>query len=838
MKNIACLFLYAGLAQAQIPTITNGPASQVVWAGGTVNLSVGVSNAGAFTYQWQFNGTNLYEPTITTLVGGGVGDNRPATNASLNFPFAVTIDSSGNLFVADYNNNRIRKVDSNGVITAVAGMGTAGFSGDGGPAVNARLDLNDRNGFVVLRGGISFGPDGSLFIVDTGNQRVRRVDTNGIITTFAGNGSQGASGDGGPATNATFEFPGGVLADKYGNVFIADIQNGKIREVDTNGIITTIAGTGQRGYSNDGGPATNAALYFPTGLAMDAAGDLLVADTDNNRIRMIDTNGIITTVAGNGAYGYAGEGGLATNASLCQPIGVAVDLSGRILIADSGTNRVRAVDPATGIIKLLAGKGTNNFYGDGGFATNANLNYPTALTVDRTGKVYIADAKNYRIRFIDNAGIIRTFAGNGKAAYCGDYDYATNASLSGPINAVVDQFGDIFVADTGNSVVREVDTNGIITTVAGNGIYGYSGDHGSAINAKLMSPYAVAVDTAGNLYIADHDNNRIRKVDSSGVITTIAGTGVYGAQGDGGYATNATIAYPTGVTADSSGDVIFADYGGNRVREVYANGYISNLVSGLNIPYGVTLDPVGNLFIAEWNGQRIWKRSTNGTLTIVAGNGAFGYIGDGMAATNSRLQDPVAVAPDAIGNFYIADNLNYRIRQVDTNDIITTLTGTGVQGYSGDGGPAADAMITAPGGVAVDAAGNVYLTDPGNQRIRKVTFAEGSVLQLLNVQATNAGNYQVVITGSGGSITSSVANLTLTGVPLVTQAAMDASQNMNLHFVTRTNSINEVLTATNLTPPINWQPLSTNLAGPDGNWQYSDTNTAGYPIRFYRSFTQ
>lgn len=229
---------------------------------------------------------------------------------------------------------------------------------------------------------------------------------------------------------------------------------------------------------------------------------------------------------------------------------------------------------------------------------------------------------------------------------------------------------------------------------------------------------------------------------------------------------------------------------------------------------------------------------TNGIINTVAGSSAFGYIGDGMEATNSRLQNPVGVAVDAVGNIYIADNLNYRIRKVDTNGIISTLTGNGVQAFTGDGGPCVNASITAPGGVAVDTAGNVYLADTGNQRIREVNVAEGPVLQLLNVQITESGGYQLVVTGNGGSVTSSVANLTVTGTPLITQAALDSSQNVAIHFVTLTNSINEVLAATNLAPPINWQPISTNVAGPDGNWQYSDTNTAGYPIRFYRSLTE
>jgi len=851
---IPIFLLGMSLAQAQLPIITNQPVNRIVWAGGNLTLTVGVSNASAFTYQWQLNNTNLSVPIITTLVGGGVGDNGPATDASLRFPFALARDGSGNLFIADYNNNRIRKVDTHGSITTVAGDGFAGFSGDGGPAINARMDLNDRNGFVILRGGMAVDKAGNLFIADTGNQRIRRIDTNSIITTFAGNGSGGFSGDGGPATDASFTFPADVVADQYGNVFISDTQNGRIRKVDTNGVITTVAGNGDRSYSNDGGPATNAALYFPAGVALDAMGDLFIADCINNRVRMVDTNGIITTVAGNGSSTYSGDNSWATNAGLSSPIGVAIDGPGNLLVADAGNSRVRKVNAATGIITLVAGTGTNAFSGDGGLATNASLNLPAGIAADTSGNIYIADANNFRVRRVDNSGVITTFAGNGRQSYCGDGGSATNAALLDPFGAAVDVSGNIFIADTDNDVIRKVDTNGIISTVAGNGIHGFSGDRGPATNAKLAGPYGVGLDAGGNILIAERDGNRIRKVDTNGVITTIAGNGTYGSTGNGGRATNAMVAHPTGVTADALGNVFLAESGGCQIRKVDTNGIISTVAglisnsgssgdggfatnAAVGIPFGLAFDPAGNLFIAEEIGYRIRKVDTNGIIITVAGNGGFAYNGDDRPAVTAFLQDPRGVAIDAAGNLYIADSENHRIRKVDTNGMISTLAGNGVSAWSGDGGPSANAAISTANGVALDRLDNVLIADTGNQRIRKVDFTGRPLLPLPNVGAANAGSYQVIVSGEGGSVTSSVVNLMVTDVPLIYQASRVSDGRLMLNFVTRTNSINEVLSTTNLVPPVIWESLSTNLAGPDGTWQFIDTNTMGCPTKFYRSLT-
>ena len=385
-SSVAALMVYLPV------NIASQPQSQTVPAGGSVTLSVTASGTGPFSYQWLLNGTNVLKNLITTVAGNGVqgysGDGGAAINASLSYPSGVAVDASGNLFIADYYNNRIRKVDDTGLITTVAGNGTAGYSGDGGAATNASLSYPSD---------VALDAAGNLFIADSQNSLIRKVDTNGIITTVAGNGTAAYSGDGGAATNASLSYPSGVAVDASGNLFIADRDNHCIRQVDTNGLITTVAGIGAQGYSGDGAAATNASLSYPSAVAVDASGNLLIADTGNQRIRQVDTNGLITTVAGNGTQGYSGDGGAATNASLNQPNSVLGDAFGNRFIADAANGRIRAVN-AAGFITTVAGNGTSGYSGDGGAATNASLYYPTDVAADASGNLFIADLENYRIR--------------------------------------------------------------------------------------------------------------------------------------------------------------------------------------------------------------------------------------------------------------------------------------------------------------------------------------------------------------------------------------------------------------------------------------------------------
>ena len=332
-----------------------------------------------------------------------------------------------------------------GIITTIAGNGAAGYGGDGGQATAASLQPES----------VAMDRTGNLFIADTRNQRIREVTPDGVIGTVAGNGTWGFSGDKAPAIFAQFNYPYDVAVDSMGNLFIADYLNNRIRKVSPYGIITTIAGTGTPGYGGDGGPATSAYLHAPYGVAVDTAGNLFIADSNNERIRKVTPEGVISTVAGTGARGFGGDGGPATSAQFYTPRGIAVDTTGNLFIADINNNRIRKVTPG-GVISTVAGNGVRGFGGDGGPATSALLNFPLGVAVDTAGYLFIADSDNNRIRRVTPGGIIATIAGNGVRGFGGDGDQATAAYLNAPIGLAVDAEGNLYIADSGNRCVRKV----------------------------------------------------------------------------------------------------------------------------------------------------------------------------------------------------------------------------------------------------------------------------------------------------------------------------------------------------------------------------------------------
>jgi len=753
------------------PVIATQPTNLVSVQGGNATFTVAVSGTGPFNYQWYGNGAVL-PPMIATVAGGSIVDGVSATNANLFNPYGSAVDAFGNLFIADSSNHRIRKVGTNGIITTVAGNGAPGCYGDGGAAINASLDYPH---------GVAADASGNLFIADTDNYRIRKVGTNDIITTVAGSGAYGYAGDGGEATNASMTYPYGVAVDAIGNLFIADVYNYCIREVGTNGIITTVAGNGNYGYSGDGGPATNATMTYPYDVAVDANGNLFIADQNNNCIRKVGTNGIITTAAGDGSYGYSGDGGAATNASMTYPYSVAVDAIGNLFIADVFNYRIREVG-TNGIIATVAGDGSYGYAGDGSLATSASMTYPYGVAVDNLGDLFIADFNNQRIRRVGTNGIITTVAGDGSTGFPGDGGAASDAHLSLPSGVAVDAVGNLFIADTDNARIRKAGTNGIINTIAGTGRNGYSGDGAAATAASLEYPCGVAVDGVGDLFIADEDNQRLREVGLTGIITTIAGNGGFGYSGDSvALGPNASLADPYGTAVDAYGNVFIADTANNCIRRIAFNGIIYTVAgngaagysgdggaatnASLDYPEGVAVDAAGNLFIADTDNQRIRKVGTNGIITTVAGNGFGGYSGDEGPATSASLNYPQGVAVDASSNLFIADCDNHRIRMVAPNGVISSLAGCGIAGFFGDGGPATNASLAYPAGVATDASGNLLVADGENNRVRKIWLAGQPALTLNNLTPNDAGNYYVVIKGPYGSVTSSVVYLAITGMP-------------------------------------------------------------------------
>jgi sugar lactone lactonase YvrE len=352
------------------------------------------------------------------------------------------------------------------------------------------------------------------------------------------------------------------------------------------------------------------------------------------------------------------------------------------------------------------------------------------------------------------SGIITTVAGNGTIGYSGDGHMATNATLHGPSGLRVDGIGNIYIADNGNNVIRKINTSNIITTIAGNGIAGYSGDGMQATNATLKSPTDVAVDAVGNIYIADNQNDVIRKVSASGIISTYCGNGSNGYMGDNGPATLAELNFPSGIAVDESGNLYIADEGNSVIRKVNTSGTIitiaGNGVNGfsgnniaatsaeLSVPAGVRVDVSGNIYIADFGNNVIWKVNTSGIISPIAGNGIIGYSGDGGIATSCELHNPFDVSVDGVGNIYIADNGNERIRKVSTSNIITTIAGNGITGYNGDNIPATAAKLKNPVGISTDGDGNIYIADGANNRVRKVIHSSTKVDTVIGLSQTNS----------------------------------------------------------------------------------------------------
>jgi uncharacterized protein (TIGR03437 family) len=631
--------------------------------------------------------------TLTTVAGTGhegfSGDGGPATAAQLHGPAGLAVDGAGNLYIADVVNERIRKVTPAGIIATVAGKGSYGFSGDGGPATSA--DLN-------TPADVKLDAAGNLYIADQANNRIRKVTADGLIHTIAGNGQVGFSGDGGPATAAQLQLPAGVALDGAGNLYISDTSNYRVRKVAAaSGNISTIAGTGVTGYSGDGGQATLAQLSDPQGLALDATGNLYIADAITGKLRKVTPNGVISTIAGNGALTLSGgDGKSAAAASLLFPASVALDSSGNIFVSEEEGRRVRRIDAATSAISRVAGlEVTGSIIGDGGNPLQASLYDPYGVAIDAQGNLLISDTFDFRVRKV-SGGVITTIAGNGLPGTSGDGGQATVATVNSPTSMALDSSGDIYL-DAAYEV-RKLAVDGIISQVAGTGAQGYGGDNGPAVAAQLFEWQSqIALDKSGNLYIADASNDRIRMVDTRGEIVTIAGTGTPGFSGDGGPATLAELFHPSGVVVDAAGNIYIADTDNDRVRRI----------------------------------------GTNGIIATIAGTGVQGATGDGGPATQAELSAPATLALDSSGNLYVC--LPARIRRIDSTGAIATIAGTGTDGYSGDGGPATSALLNAPTGLAFDSSGNIYFADSGNQVVRKLEPAQFFAGGVVNSASLLAG---------------------------------------------------------------------------------------------------
>lgn len=621
---------------------------------------------------------------IVTVAGGHgdgfSGDGGQATDAKLDFPHGLAVDRAGNLYIADTSNNRIRKVDPAGTITTVAGTGNASSAGDTGPAARATLDSPTD---------VAVDDGGRLYVAEVDGRRVRMIDRNGRISTVAGTGTEGFSGDGGPATQAELSYPIAVVAHS-GNLYIADAVNRRIRRVDQAGTITTVAGNGNEGVTGDGGLATGAELNTPDGIAVGPDDALYIADHDSERVRRVDATGIITTFAGTGAAGFSGDGGPAAQAQLAQPDAVLAAEDGSVYVADTDNQRIRRITP-DGTIDTITGNAPR-YPRDGGPAVDAFLSGPQIARADDDGVLYIADSDNHGVRKVGRDGEITTIAGTGIAGDSGDGGPGTKAQLDFPSGVAVDSKGNLYIADSRNDRVRRVDPNGIITTVAGTGDDGVSADGGQADRAELSNPVDVVVDKQDNIYVVELNTNRVRRIDRAGVLTTVAGNGTEGFSGDGGPATAAQLASPAGVHVTPDGTIYIADLDNARIRKVTQDGIISTIAGSgttgsegdggpataatLDQPTTVSADDAGNVYIADSAASRIRRIDPNGTISTFAGTGTTGTPDDDEAADDAHLDDPAGISVAGNGRVYITDADNEQVYVV-TDGKIRTVAGSG-----------------------------------------------------------------------------------------------------------------------------------------------------------------
>lgn len=665
----------------------------------------------SFSFAALAGSESAYAQVIQTVAGTTDITGRPALSISLR-PWNIATAPEGTLIVADSEHAQILRFDSiSATFTAVAGTTVAGFSGDGGPATNARLN------YPV---GVAYDAVGNLFIVDAGNGRIRKVSaTTGEISTVAGGGW--SEGEGVPSRDATLRGLAAVTIGADGSIYVVEQDANRVRRIapDT-GLITTIAGSGTYGLAGDGGPAQYAQLARPSDVALDGAGNLYIADQLNHCIRVIDhATGIISRYAGTGQEGWNSVDGVpATGVALSRPTTLRFDSLGNLLFTEQGTGRIRKIDASTGILTTIAG----------------GINMPQGLALAGNGDLYVTSQSSYTVQRISAAnGTSQIVAGNGFSHFSGDGGPATSAQLR-PDDVIADPLGNISFLD--NMRIRTVHADtGLITTTAGPGSWGVPADGGPAANAFFSYPTALTRDAQGNLFIAEQDNLRIRKIDAaSGLIHHYAGGG-YGYGGDNGPAINATLRMVRDMAVDASGNLYIVEEGGPRVRRIDAatgiittiagNGEISGPLNdgtpatqvALYYPSTVAVDSAGSVYI--WERGRIRKiDAITGIITSIAGNGTYDDTGDGGAAIDAGIQaDDIVI--DGAGNIFVASLFSNRVRKIDAaTGIITTVAGTGAAGSSGDGGPAVNATLDSPRALALTSSGDLLISE--SARIRRV----------------------------------------------------------------------------------------------------------------------
>jgi sugar lactone lactonase YvrE len=677
--------------------------------------------------------------TFTTFAGNNGYGSADGTNSGARFsnPYDVAVDTNGNLFVADFLNDTVRKVTpigTNWVVTTLAGLAGVPGSADGTGSA-ARF-----NGPA----GVAADNAGNIYVADEHNDTIRKltpVGTNWVVTTLAGLAGVPGSANG-TGSAARFYHPGGVAVDSAGNVYVADEHNDTIRKVTPAGVVTTLAGLADVSGSADG-RGSAARFSLPFGVAVDSEGNVYVADQLNSTIRKVTPVGTewdVTTLAGQaGSFGTNDGTGNAARFSYVD--GVAVDSAGNLYVADQNNSTIRQLTPdgTNWDVTTLAGQAGSFGFVDG-TGSAARFYITASVAVDSTGNLYVADQENNAIREVTPGGVVTTLAGLTKGGAGSADGTGRGAQFDFPVGVAVDSTGNLYVGDQNNHTIREVTPAGVVTTLAGQA--GVPGNlDGTGTNSLFSYPDGVAVDGAGNLYVADSGNGAIRILTPTGTNWTVS--------------TLATgFNNPNGVAVDTNGNVYVGDSGNNAIEQVTPSGMVTTLATGFNFPFLVAVDSAGIVYVADSGHNAIRKVTpvgTNWVVTTLAGCVTCppGFAdGTGNAA---RFNNPVGVAVDANGNVYVSDGFNSAIRKVTPTGVVTTLAGAAVFNYIlfADG-TGTNAEFNYPYGLAVDSSANVYVADGNNETIRKGFLASAVPPPNLQPPGLSTGPFGFGITGLSG----------------------------------------------------------------------------------------
>ena len=694
--------------------------------------------------------------TFTTFAGSSGKGSADGTNSTARFAHddGVKMDSAGNLYVTDTQNDTIRKITPAGGVTTIAGLaGTPGSADGVGSAARFSLPA-----FVALDN------TGNLYVTDFGNHTIRQISpvgTNWVVTTIAGLAGHPGSANG-MNSAARFNYPAGLRVDSTGNVYVPDAGNNTIRKlahVGTNWVVTTIAGLAGVSGSTDG-TGSAARFNYPAGVAVDPTGNLYVTDNGNNTIRMITPAGVVTTIAGlAGTSGSADGSG--SGARFNIPWGVDMDTAGNLYVTDANNNTIRQLSlvGTDWVVSTLAGAEGILGFADG-TNSDARFNFPLDVAVTSSGTLYVADTYNHTIRQMIPVGtdwVVSTLAGFA-TDYAGSADGTGSAArFNFPIGLTMDSASNLYVTDYDNDTIRQVTPAGVVTTLAGSAGNAGSAD-GSGGDALFNAPADVKVDGAGNLYVADEYNHTIRQVTLVGtnwVVTTIAGTpGVSGFVSGSG--TTAKFDYPNGVAVDKSNHVYVADTGNAAIRKLTLVGttwQVTTVSQNFSGPSGVAMGPDGNIYVADYYSQTIRKMTPAGAVTILAGLSGTAGSTDGTGSA-ARFNNPEYLAVNSATNIYVADNGSAtatirKVTPVGATWVVTTVAGVaGSRGYVDGTGSAA--QLDYPMGVAVDSAGTLYVADMSNETIRKGWLASSVPPPNLQPPSLRVGQFGFDITGLPG----------------------------------------------------------------------------------------